>query len=71
VKLKTIIEAIARNPRNRAIDDVLEMMDDIERESRRAVTFCQDCGSRRIATRWPDGSQGYMSGHPDYPRTDG
>jgi hypothetical protein len=71
VKLRTLIEAIARTPQNRAIDETVAMMREIKQASRQAVTFCQDCGSRRIVTRWPDGSQGYISGHPDYPQTDG
>jgi hypothetical protein len=54
-----------RPPRNRAIDDVFATMDAIEEESGKAVTFCEDCGSRRILTRWPDGSVGHLPGHPD------
>jgi hypothetical protein len=53
-------------PRGRAAEDVCAATDPTEED--KAVTYCEDCGSRRIITRWPDGSTGYLPGHPDYPQ---
>jgi hypothetical protein len=47
--------------------DVFATVEAIGGRSRKAVTYCEECGSRRIVTRWPDGSAGYLPGHPDHP----
>lgn len=67
--LQRVREALG-SPRDRPADDVLATIDPIEPGSQKAVTFCEDCGSRRILTRWPDGSVGYLPGHPDYAERD-
>ena len=52
----TRIRELLEPAQTRAIQGILDDMDEMRKAGERAITSCRDCGSQRMATHWPDGT---------------